>query len=177
MSSIQFGKYAVVDGVTYRAAFAEDDDVIGLIAVGESAPPGFGWERQFKAWYREVPRASASRLYEVKTWALYREVWPVYLWDWLGPDRVAADYLQGPDFPPEFEGVVPTDERGVPLTPPGFRRWEPGTPTSGAPYLHELSEPRSTVREIPLEPQPRTPPPPPKRRPKRRKRPPWADKT
>lgn len=155
-ATVRAGQYAVVRGSIYRARFAPPSERIGLFVwEREPAPEGFRWDdRMGGYWYRSVPRSSAERLFEVRTWALYQGVYPVHLDEWTGAETLRATYLAGPALPADFEGYAPIGDDGAPVIPPGFAR-DPhmGRHAEGVVRVDELTDHRGTEHELPLEPQ------------------------
>ncbi|WP_413452996.1 hypothetical protein AA0Y32_03630 [Georgenia phoenicis] len=139
-------QYAVVDGVEYRAIFRSDIDFI-LVTVdpGLTAPSGSDQrQREDGTVVARLPRARATRLLEVETWALLHGRFPVQV-DRLDPDGRAAVALPVDRTTPVGK---PVRERNAKVLPPGFAGHGADSWFFGGAQLEELSEVHQTVHEV-----------------------------
>lgn len=151
---MRFGTYARVDGRTFRTVLAFTSPVITVLT-GEDPPVPSDWAWRPDAnggWRADVPRERAERLFEVVTWALYDEVFPVHLLDRQGDASVLVEFMTGPERPRAYESVAtPRDGEGRPVAPSGFRPMDrPGSPLVAVVPIAALTDVVESEKDLPL---------------------------
>lgn len=143
------GQYAVVDGEEFQARFHEKADHIDVtVWPGQRAPTGFTGRPMFHGTVMgQLPRARASRLFGVETWAPLHGRFPVLVL-LVNPHDTAAIDLPLVGFTPVGEPI--RDDVSRPVIP----REVSGRPGelwySGSAKLGDLSKVHETVRDTPV---------------------------